>query len=75
MEHHISGHWFEQREVEVEVLFVVAKWLVELLQVEVEGGLVEHTVLQELLGVQLGVEVQCRNGCNENLLVLDLPIR
>ena len=59
--------------------WIVAKLLVGLLEVEVEGGLGGHTVLQVLLGVRLGVVGRCKIGyvesllvgCVENLLALD----
>ena len=53
------------------MIFGFAKWLVGLLQVEVEGGLGEHTVLQVLLGVRLEVGGRCKIGYVEKLLVLD----
>ena len=49
-------------QMEVEVFFVVVVFEVELLGLEVEDYLVEHTVRQECLEVQLEVDVLCMFG-------------
>ena len=71
VEHQSSGRWFAQKEVVEVAIWIVVKLLVGLLEVEVEGGLGGHTVLQVLLGVRLGVVGRCKIGCCENWLILD----
>jgi len=62
----------------VVVMFVVGEikvvplGLVEILELEVEGFLVEYTVLQEWMGVQLEVVGRCKNYCyGEKWIFLD----
>ena len=58
-----------------EELQVVLLGLVEILELEVEGFLVEHIVLQEWMGVQGGVVGRCKIGyCVEKLVILDLLV-
>ena len=61
--------------VDVEKLQVVLLGLVEILELRVEGFLVEHIVLQEWMGVQGEVVGRCKIGyCVEKLVILDLLV-